>query len=364
MSIYGRMRLCLCMSINKNELQFLILKAFLIVFSIIPISALAEQEATFVRPIKIGYYEFYEKFTAIGQCKSENSKTYYAKTAGTIDSIAVIQGKDVSAGDVLITIDADIAEVTKSKAEAVFESAKTTYDRDISLLEKKIISSEVSNKSKVALETARADLVAARNKYEDMVITAPYDGHVGVVSARIGDDIKVGDYLFSLVAKGEKTIFVELPEIMHSKIDENSGIYVLDSEGARIQGQVVAVSSYVNDNGTITAKLAFPPSSKLVHGSYVEVEMIFDQHKALAVPEKVLLKNGQGNFVYKISEESKAKQVYITTGTRTDKMIEVISDELQVGDLIVLNGLTKIYDGALVAIIDDSPDSKQPKSGT
>jgi RND family efflux transporter MFP subunit len=363
MSIYSRIRLCFCMLINKNELQFLMLKVFLVAFSIMPIATLAAQEATLVRPIKIGYYEFYEKFTAIGQCKSENSKTYYAKAAGTINSIAIVQDKNVSAGDVLITIDADMAEVTKSKAEAAFESAKMTYDRDMSLLEKKIISSEVSNRSKVALEIARADLVAARNKYEDMVITAPYGGYVGVVNARIGDDVKMGDYLFSLVAKGDKTVFVELPEIMHSRIDQNSSIYVSDVGGSKIQGQVIAVSDYLNDNGTITAKLAFPSSSKLVHGSYVEVEMIFDQHKALAVPEKVLLKNNQGNFVYKISEENKVQQVYITTGTRTDRMIEVISGELQVGDLIVLNGLTKVYDGALVAIIDDSPDSKQPKSG-
>ncbi|MDP4708802.1 MAG: efflux RND transporter periplasmic adaptor subunit [Rickettsiaceae bacterium] len=318
----------------------------------------ASENQILVLPIKIGYYDFHEKFTAIGQCKSEQSKTYYAKTTGSIDSISIIQGKNVSANDILITINADIAEANKSKAEASFQSAQTTYERDVSLLKKKIISSEVSNKSKVALEIARSDLVNTLSQYEDMIITAPYDGYVGVVNARTGDDVKVGDYLFSLIAQGDKTIFIELPENMHAKIDQNSLIYATDSDNKKIQGRVIAVSNYLNDNGTITAKLAFDPDSKLVHGSYVEVEIIFDQHKAVAVPEKILLKNNQGNFVYKITEDNKSQQVYIVTGARTDNMIEVLSGEIQAGNLLVLSGLTKVYDGAMIEIINETADTQ------
>ena len=50
-----------------------------------------------------------------------------------------------------------------------------------SLFPKKIISKEVSDKSKVALEIARADLANANNTYNNMIITAPFDGYVGVV---------------------------------------------------------------------------------------------------------------------------------------------------------------------------------------
>jgi|GEM_PF-852714 len=336
------------------------LLAILIGLTIFPVQA--NEGQILVLPTTIGYYDFHEKFTAIGQCKSEQSKTYYAKTTGTIDSISIIQGKNVSANDVLITINADIAEANKSKSEASFESAKTTYERDVSLLKKKIISSEVSNKSKVALEVAKSDLVNMLSKYEDMIITAPYDGYVGVVNARAGDDVKVGDYLFSLIAKGDKTIFIELPENMHAKIDQNSLIYATDLNNKKIQGRVIAVSDYLNDNGTITAKLAFAADSNLIHGSYVEVEMIFDQHNAVAIPEKILLKNNQGNFVYKITEDNKSQQVYIITGARTDNMIEVLSGEIQAGDSLVLSGLTKVYDGATIEIINETAET-QPKNG-
>ena len=310
-------------------------------------------ESVGIVPTKIISYNFQDQFTAVGQCKLEKSKTYHAKVDGTINSISIIQGKNVSKGDVLITIDSAIAKAQKSKAEASFESAKSIHERDLSLLAKKIISKEVSDKSKVALEIARADLANANNTYNNMIITAPFDGYVGVVHARTGDDVKMGDYLFSLISNGNKTIFVELPETLFGKIDKNSEIFALDIDNNRARGSVLAVSNYLNDNGTITAKLAFPYETRIMHGSYVETNIIFNKHRALALPEKTILKNNKGNFVYAISEENKIKQIYVETGTRTDNMIEIISDDLKEGDLVVLEGLTKVYEGVQVQIIEE-----------
>lgn len=310
-------------------------------------------ESVGIVPTKIISYNFQDQFTAVGQCKLEKSKTYHAKVDGTINSISIIQGKNVSKDDVLITIDSAIAKAQKSKAEASFESAKSIHERDLSLLAKKIISKEVSDKSKVALEIARADLANANNTHNNMIITAPFDGYVGVVHARTGDDVKMGDYLFSLISNGNKTIFVELPETLFGKIDKNSEIFALDIDNNRARGSVLAVSNYLNDNGTITAKLAFPYETRIIHGSYVETNIIFNKHRALALPEKTILKNNKGNFVYAISEENKIKQIYVETGTRTDNMIEIISDDLKEGGLVVLEGLTKVYEGVQVQIIEE-----------
>lgn len=347
---------------TKQLSNTLIKFSLIIMCSLTAFSAKADQNKIFVTHTTIKSYNFHNKFTAIGQVKSEHSKTYYAKVTGTIDSIPITQGKNIAAGDILMTIDANIAEAIKSKAKATLASAQATYKRDLQLLKKKIISSEISNGSKVALEAAKLDFINATNKYEDMVITAPYNGYIGVTRARVGDDVKIGDYLFSLIAHGDKTVFIELPETMRSKIDENSLIYALDSNNTKIQGRLIAVSDYLNDNGTITAKLAFPGDSNLVHGSYIEIEMIFSQHQALAIPEKILLKNNDGNFVYKITEDNKIQQVYITTGARTDNMIEIISGDLQAEDSLVLSGLTKVHDGAAIERINDHAEPTQPEN--
>ena len=72
------------------------------------------------------------------------------------------------------------------------------------------------------------------------------------------------------------------------------------------------------------------------------------------LPEKAVLKNNQGDFVYAITPENKVKQIFVTLGVRANNMIELLSNELKEGDLIVLDGLTKVYDGAEVVINTDN----------
>ena len=63
-----------------------------------------------------------------------------------------------------------------------------------------------------------------------------------------------------------------------------------------------------------------------------------------------MLKNNQGDFVYLITPERKVKQVFVKLGVRTGDIIELLSEELKDGDMIVVDGLTKVYDGAEVVV--------------
>ena len=69
-------------------------------------------------------------------------------------------------------------------------------------------------------------------------------------------------------------------------------------------------------------------------------ELNINKHRGLAVPSPAVLQNDNGNFVYQIGDNNLIKQVYIKLGTRTNNLIEIISDNLNEGDQIVLEGLT------------------------
>lgn len=306
-----------------------------------------------VRPEKIGYFEFYNKFTAISRCEFETSHDYYAKVAGTVDGVSLIQGAYVTEGAELIVIDKNLADAIRMQGEAGFKFAEATYNKDVSLFEKKIISKEALSKSKVALEQARIELVKSINTYKDMIIKAPFNGYVGVVKANPGDEVKVGDYLFSFFAKGDKILFLELPENLIGKIDANTTIQVKDTDNNDAVGKIIATTEYVSNTGTVTVKAIFPQETKLIHGSFVSADLIYAQHKGLAIPEKAVLKNDQGNFVYKITEGNLVKQVYITPGIRTNAMIEVLSGDIAENDMVVIDGLTKVQDDVVVELIKE-----------
>ena len=113
--------------------------AVLALICLSPIAYASVQDIIDIETTKIEYHDFYEKFTAIGQSRAENSKTYYAKIAGTIDSIAITQGQEVKQGDVLLTIDLEIAEATKQVGNSVLwlhvqQSQRALYQHAVDLV--------------------------------------------------------------------------------------------------------------------------------------------------------------------------------------------------------------------------------------
>lgn len=319
----------------------------------IPLKAICSGQTPtiIVKDISINEHEFFEKYIVIGKCLAEKSRIYNSNVQGRVDYISALQGKIIKEGSILIAIDKELAEATKNEAETSYNSAISNYKRDRSLFQRKIISEETLNQSKVALEKSKVVLNKAIKTYNSMIIIAPFDGYIGVIKAKVGDEIKTGDYLFSLFSTSEnsdtgKTLFVELPEKLLNKINERSEVHTIDLKGNKIQGKIIAISNYVSEQGTLNTKITFPSNAKLAYGSFVELEIIYNKHKGLALPEKAVLKNNEGNFVYKVEDNKKAKQIYVTLGTRTGEMIELVSRNLKLGEKIIVQGLTKVFDGA------------------
>lgn len=304
------------------------------------------QMKALVVPHKITATEFRERYVAIGESRFANSKDYFARVNGKVEFVSGAQGDKVTKGEVIIAIDKEIAEKLKSQAEADLYLAESNYNRSLLLWEKKVTTEEELNQSKAALERAKNDYAKALSTYNDMIIQAVDNGYIGVVKTSLSDEVKIGDYLFSLITNSNFYVFVELPEIMRKKVLKSDEVRINTKHGKVILGKILAVSDYLSNNGTITAKLEFPYSEELLHGSFVETEIIFNKHKSLAIPEKAVLKNNEGNFIYMITPENKAKQVFVTLGIRTDNMIELLSNELKEGDMIVIDGLTKLYNNA------------------
>lgn len=188
--------------------------------------------------------------------------------------------------------------------------------------------------------------------YNNMIITAPFDGEIGVVQARIGEELKVGDYLFSIKATGPKDIFIQLPESLYGKVSNKTEVIITDTNGNKAKARISNISSHLSDRGTIDAKIIINDGNSLIHGSYVNAELIINKHMGVVIPEQSLLKNDKGNFVYKIQDSNTVKQIYVELGSRMHNLIEVMSPNINENDSIILEGLTKIQDGSIIELLN------------
>jgi RND family efflux transporter MFP subunit len=318
-----------------------------------------DKEAIAVKTIDIENHLFFESLTLIGRCEVEGSSIYYSKASGTIDYVTSKQAMYVEKGEVILIIEQKFAEAIKSEAETAYDLAKSLHDRNIELYGKGILSKEKFDQSKLALEQANLTYTKALRTYNNMIIKAPYSGLLSIVSKRVGEDVKEGALLFEIICKGEKIVTVELPEnFLNRGIDNYIEAYTFTTNGTKLQGRIAAISNYVSEHGTISMKIIFSKESNILCGSFVEIQLIHNKHKAMGIPDKAILKNNTGNFIYTISDANRAEQVYIKLGTRTGDIVEVLSgDNIGFGSKVIIEGLTKVTDGSPVTLIQ--PENKE-----
>ncbi|WP_341759012.1 efflux RND transporter periplasmic adaptor subunit [Candidatus Tisiphia endosymbiont of Ptychoptera albimana] len=320
---------------------------------IISCCAIAEkQEGIPVKASKVQMADLHNVFSVVGQCKNDASRDYYANISGTVDVVSDSHGK-VNKGDILLIIDKDLATSTKSQAEISLKTAMTAYERDKALFAKKYISSDVLEKSNSDLETAKLAFSKAMNSYNDMVIVAPFDGNIGIIKLKKGDKVEQKNYLFSIIAQNSttKSILMELPEELYNQVSVSTDLVITDNNGDKINGKIAEISQYVSDNGTISAKVIVDSNSNMLHRSYVPIDLIINKHRNLAVASQSVQSNSKGQyFVYKLND-NKVQQLYVKLGTSLNGLTEIISDEIKEGDMVVVEGITKINDGSIVKLL-------------
>lgn len=96
------------------------------------------------------------------------------------------------------------------------------------------------------------------------------------------------------------------------------------------------------------------PSEKLRPGMFARVSLDLDKVEAILLPAIAVLKLQGSNERYLfLAEDGKARRVSVEIGARYDDKIEVISDELKLGDQVVINGQARLLDGMKIEVVKE-----------
>ena len=279
-----------------------------------------------------------------------------ANVSGVIDFITPKQGSMVKAGEKIFIIEQALAESTKNQAEKAYAESLLNLKRSQQLYANKVISLQDLEKAKINTNAAKVELEKANTVYENMVMVAPFDGIMGAVSYVEGEYIATRqtapEVLFAVVGlNSPMAANFYLPEDIIKQVDNKTDVTVF-YQGKAIKAKVVAKSPYISSsNGGFLTKVRLTTEANVPDGAFVAAEFIINKHKALVVPEEAVLKNQNGDTLFVI-EKNIAKAVKITTATRLNGFVEIISDQLNPSCQIAQEGIYKLYDGASVQILD------------
>lgn len=314
--------------------------------------------------------------TYTGTIKAENSVAVHARVTGYVVEKYVKGGDQVVAGQPLYRIDSRqyesnvaTAEANVARANADYQNAETDLGRYETLASQDAIARQrvdtqrsAAEQAKAAVEAQQAALKIAQDNLGDTIIYAPYSGTLSMDAVDVGTFVNAGSTTLVTIDSVDP-IFVEFSmteqeylEFMNSRSgDETSGtnLKLRLANGEEYKsgvGSVVQAARTLDPStGKLILKASFPnPDHLLLPNMFATVISPGEKlTNAILVPTKAIVQIMDKNFVYVIGQDGTVSQKAIELGGTTGAFT-IVKSGLADGDEIVVDGLTKVKNGAKV----------------
>lgn len=296
------------------------------------------------------------------------------QVSGYITNIYIKDGQKVSKGQKLYEIDRSKYQAAIRQAQANVQSAKANLhrvkqdvDRYERLLEKDAIARQQVEYARADYQTAQsqvaaaeAQLASASTDYNYSVITAPFDGAIGISQVRIGTQVSPGQPLLNTISSEDPMAvdFVinegELNRFNRLRTSNIDSLFTLRySDGTRYEhpGKLMAIDRAIGrQSGTITVRLSFPnPKRELYPGMTLNVDVLNqDIGDRVVIPYKSVTEQMGEYFVFVVQGDS-VQQRRLQLGTRMQESV-VVRDGLKSGETIVVEGIQRLRQGVKVQV--------------
>jgi HlyD family secretion protein len=228
--------------------------------------------------------------------------------------------------------DLGVAEADYAVALANFTAAQEDYDR--------LLAGPTSEE----IAAAEGLVTAAEANLNQAKIQSPFDGTITSAFSQSGDVVSGQTQAFRVDNLTQLFIDVEVNELDVNKVTVGQDVIIsLDAiRNEEFQGEVVSVSlAGDNSSGVVNFEVTieiFDTDERIKPGMTAAVEiLISDETAVLLVPNQAIrLENGV-QVVFVIDAQGALQPVTITLGQSSDTYSQVISGNLQQGDMIVLN---------------------------
>ena len=273
---------------------------------------------------------------------------------GTLVTLNAVAGQRVSKGQILGRVDDGGGSQQLASLENQYALAKTTFERQKNLWDKKIGSEIQFLNAQTQMISAQKAVAQAKAQLAKTVIRAPFTGVIDEVFVERGEVVAAGAKgLMRIVNLNNMYVSTLVPETYIGKLKVGTVVDVtLNSLGKTYKGKIRQIASSINpSNRSFNIEVALPNPDNLLRPNQVAKLRIVDyiSNKAVVVPTNVVQEDGKGNqYVYTITDikgkTGTAKKVIVEAGKSSNNVTEILSG-LSEDDKIVTEGVNTISEG-------------------
>jgi RND family efflux transporter MFP subunit len=303
---------------------------------------------------------------SIGTGEAARSVVVYPdNTTGIIDEVQVQSGDQVEAGAILARLERANEEVAVARAQLGLEAAEDKLRRFQRLQNSNTITAvEVTDVARER-DNARLDLQSAEIALGKRDIRAPIAGRIGIVSADRGDLVGTSTVIATIDDRSQLKVVFFTPESFVQDLEVGARVEAVSTaRPARIhEGRIVAIDSRLDEASRTlrTEALIENVDDQLRPGMSFSVSLSLEGETFLSVDPIAVVWERNGPIVWKIVDDKAVKAPIRIVERNIDRVL-VASDDLQQGDLVVVEGLQTVRDGGPVEIqrVRDIPAGAEP----
>jgi membrane fusion protein (multidrug efflux system) len=312
----------------------------------------------------------YDVVEALGTAQANESVTLTAKVTDTVRRVNFEDGDYVEAGTVLIELTNQEEEALLAEARANLDDAESQLRRLEDLSQRGLAAASDLDvaRSRAAAMEARLNSIVARLR--DRLIQAPFSGLLGFRQVSPGTLLSPSTPITSIDDISVIKLDFTVPETAIGTMSEGARVVAksVSFPGRDFEGTVRTVGSRVDPvTRAVTVRAHIVNGDRALRpGMLLTVEVVTAERTALVVPESSVFQVQNRAYVYLVDGDT-ARQQEIDIGGRRFGVVEVLGG-LKEGDLVVVEGIIKLRDGAKLrydaapegAVSETSQGSAQP----
>jgi membrane fusion protein, multidrug efflux system len=317
--------------------------------------------------------------SAVGSVEPINSVSLKSLIDGQILESPVKDGDDVKQNQLLFRIDPrpaeaalKQAEAAQAKDEATLEQARSQVKRYSAIADKGYISADQmeqyrtnADAAAAAVKVDQANVVAAKVTLGYTEIHSPIAGRIGRILIQPGNLVKANDTNALVVINQIEPIYVNFalqgallgPVLVaqnNAPLDVSATVTGVAKPAS---GKVAFVDNAVDTTtGTVKVRAQFAnPEHFLWPGQLVTVSLTLGvDHNAVVLPNRAVQNGPDGNYVYVVTADQHAEQRKVVV-KRTVEANAVLASGLAAGETVVLDGQSRVENGAALKVTDATP---------
>ncbi|MFM2363083.1 MAG: hypothetical protein RLZZ316_1985 [Bacteroidota bacterium] len=290
-----------------------------------------------------------------GKISTEN--IYYVTPrgmGGQVKAIYVKEGQFVKKGQLVLKLDDAIMLQNLKQLETQQAFAQNIYNRQKNLWDQGIGTEVQLITAKNNVQGLEDQIKTLREQWSTSNVYAEVSGIVETVGIKVGETFTGSPMSgISIVNTSDLKAVVDVPETYVSSVKRGTPVLVeVPDINQKFNTSVNLISQLINPNSRGFMAEAKMPSSSQLKPNQIAIVKIQDYaaKNAVIIPLTVLQTDGQGKYVYILTNENGkkiARKKNVVAGSVYGELIEIKSG-LQEGEQLISSGFQDIYDGQLL----------------